>query len=212
MRPRSRDPRRLTDVRDARHAAQTGRRIMALPSTVNSRFRTGGNGRRLNCSSCSIPTLWPAGARSGMPIDSSLREGQQAPRRRRSQRRWHRSRQACVRPLGAPLPVRSRLGWSQARCKAPDESLSSEQRPEPGLSAAGRQQPGQRPRRPQLPQWQPGSPPFQPMRPPTSGRKRHHSQIRPTTGCDSLIDRLPIPPVPKDKPVDSGARRFQMPP
>jgi hypothetical protein len=47
---------------------------------------------------------------------------------------------------------------------------------------------------------------------PTSGSKRHHSQIWPMPGYGSLRDGLTIPPVLIDKLIDSGARSFQMSP
>jgi hypothetical protein len=47
---------------------------------------------------------------------------------------------------------------------------------------------------------------------PTSGSKRHHSQICPMPACDSLSDGLTIPPALMDKLIDYGARRFQMSP
>jgi hypothetical protein len=57
-----------------------------------------------------------------------------------------------------------------------------------------------------------GAPSSDPCGSPASGRQWNHSQIRPTAGCDPPIGKLPIPPVPKDKRVESGTRSVNMPP
>ena len=56
------------------------------------------------------------------------------------------------------------------------------------------------------------SPGSDPCGSPRRRRERNHAQIGRASPCDGRIGNLPLPPGPKDEPVESGARRSRQPP